>query len=177
MHQSRKSGRGRVFYIFHRFIRELRSEMSESLIPSLLGSIEDLLALEIELPAPDSEDLSSSSAGSSPNPDQDANSILEDAVRTSTLFDSQLWLFETTGTLISALVGANEGQQLSLLQVRPSAPTLRFGILTHKGFTPGCHKPFAEPVVRKPTNSYEGLQRCLASLPSARTNSNHGLCR
>ncbi len=117
MHQTRKNRRGRVFYIFHRFIKELRNDIPQAIIPTLLESIQDLLALDIELPVPDSDNKSNSSAGSSPTPDQDANSILEEAVKTPGLFDNQLYLFETTGTMISLLMGEDDTQQVAVLEV------------------------------------------------------------
>ncbi|KAG8906804.1 pre-tRNA nuclear export protein [Tulasnella sp. 403] len=116
MHQARKNRRGRVFYVFHRFIKEVRNDIPQDLILSLLTSIQDLLELELEPPPADADGNSSSSAGSSPTPDQDASNLLEEAIKAPGLFDSQLYLFETTGTLISSLAEVGEDEQVSLLR-------------------------------------------------------------
>lgn len=115
MHQPTKSRRGRVYYIFYRFIKQVQKELPQDILLSILNSIRDLLELEIELPPPDSD--ADSSAGSSPTPDQDGNAILEEAITASSIFDSQLYLFETTGTLISTMSSLGEDEQLNLLQV------------------------------------------------------------
>lgn len=116
MHQPKKNKRGRIFYIFSRFIKDVRFDLAPELIPPLLQNIQDLLPLEVELPPPatDTETRSASSNGSSPQPDQDANAYLEEAVKTPGLFDSQLYLFESTGMLISLMP---TGQEVALLQV------------------------------------------------------------
>ncbi|KAG8977966.1 pre-tRNA nuclear export protein, partial [Tulasnella sp. 427] len=114
MHQPKKSRRGRVFYIFHRFIKQVQKELPQDILLSILNSIRDLLDLDIELPAPDTDE--NSSAGSSPTPDQDGNAILEEAVTASSAFDSQIYLFETTGTLIWCTSSMGEDEQFNLLQ-------------------------------------------------------------
>ncbi|KIO34261.1 hypothetical protein M407DRAFT_16794 [Tulasnella calospora MUT 4182] len=115
MHQPKKSRRGRVYYIFYRFIKQVQKELPQDILLSILNSIRDLLELEIELPPPDSD--ANSSAGSSPTPDQDGNAILEEAITASSIFDSQLYLFETTGSLISTMSSLGEDEQFNLLQV------------------------------------------------------------
>lgn len=67
---------------------------------SILNGIGDLLILNVEMPDEDS-------------PQED---ILEAAVNTSTLFDSQIYLFETVGNLLSLLNNAPT-EQVALLQV------------------------------------------------------------
>jgi exportin-T len=107
IHNERENLRGRLFYLFYRFIRDIRLEIPIGIVTPILSGIGDLLVLNVELP--DEE---------SPQGD-----ILEVAVNTPTLFDSQIYLFETVGTLLS-LLGNTPDQQLSLLQVP------RFGYMT-----------------------------------------------
>lgn len=75
-------------------------EIPRDIVTAILSGIGDLLILSVELPEEDS-------------PQDD---ILEVAVNTPTLFDSQIYLFETVGTLLS-LLGNTPDQQLTLLQV------------------------------------------------------------
>jgi len=91
--------RGRLFYLFHRFIKDIRSEIPHELVPTILNSIGDLVVLNVELPEPDSPGIDP----------------LENAVNTPSLFDSQLYLFETVGTLLSLLSGV-QVEQAVLLQ-------------------------------------------------------------
>ena len=79
--------RSRVFYLFYRFIKEDRNEIPVDLSGTIIESIRDLLAIRVELPPSDPEDS-----------EQD---ILTEAVNNPGLFDAQLYLFETVGTLIS----------------------------------------------------------------------------
>lgn len=100
IHTSRENMRGRLFYLFHRFIRDIRFEIPQGIVTTILSNIGDLLILSVELPEEDSP----------------VDDILETAVNTPTLFDSQIYLFETVGTLLG-LLGNVPGEQLSLLQV------------------------------------------------------------
>ncbi|KAF8309914.1 ARM repeat-containing protein [Clavulina sp. PMI_390] len=99
IHNEQENLRGRLFYLFHRFIRDIRQEIPQEFITTILSNIGDLLILNVELPEDDS-------------PQDD---ILEAAVNTATLFDSQIYLFETVGTLL-ALMHNSPGEQVSLLQ-------------------------------------------------------------
>ncbi|KAG8924941.1 pre-tRNA nuclear export protein [Tulasnella sp. 418] len=110
MHHPKTNRRGRIFYIFNRFIKEVRYDLPTNLIPSLLESIQDLLELHVELPAPNSDE-GGGSGGSSPT--QSQHDLLDEAVKTPGPFDNQLYLFETIGMLV-ALVP--EEQQVGLLQ-------------------------------------------------------------
>ncbi|KAG9000427.1 pre-tRNA nuclear export protein [Tulasnella sp. JGI-2019a] len=114
MHQSKRNRRGRIFYVFHRFVKDLRSDIPKELVESLLNSIQDLLAIEVSQSDLESDNYSSSSKGSSPTPGQDAGSILEDAVKSAGFFDNQLYLFEAVGTLVSV---RSDPEQQVLLQV------------------------------------------------------------
>ena len=84
---SRDSGvRARVFYLFHRFIKEVRNEISPDLAASLLDNMRDLLPIQVDLPeleSPETQDL------------------LTEAMKNPGIFDSQIYLFETAGILTS----------------------------------------------------------------------------
>ncbi|KAI0342761.1 ARM repeat-containing protein [Trametopsis cervina] len=85
LHNPESNLRSRVFYLFYRFIKEDRNEISTDLAVKLIDSIRDLLVIQAELPEPD-------------GPDQD---LLTEAVKSPSIFDAQLYLFETVGTLVS----------------------------------------------------------------------------
>ncbi|KAH9949908.1 ARM repeat-containing protein [Amylocystis lapponica] len=86
LHNSEASMCSRVFYLYHRFIREDRNEIPADIAVSLLEGMRDLLVVQVELPELE-------------NPDQ--QDLLTEAVANPGIFDSQLYLFETAGTLIS----------------------------------------------------------------------------
>ena len=86
LHNQDSSVRARVFYLFHRFIKEVRNEISVDLAASLLESIRDLLSIQVDLPeleSPETQDL------------------LTEAIKNPGIFDSQIYLFETAGILNS----------------------------------------------------------------------------
>ena len=86
LHNQDSSVRARVFYLFHRFIKEVRNEISTDLAASLLDSIRDLLPIQVDLPELDSPET------------QD---LLTEAIKNPGIFDSQIYLFETAGILNS----------------------------------------------------------------------------
>jgi exportin-T len=86
LHNQDSSVRARVFYLFHRFIKESRNEISPDLAASLLDSMGDLLAIQVDLPELDSPET------------QD---LLTEAINSPGIFDSQIYLFETAGILNS----------------------------------------------------------------------------
>ena len=73
LHSQDSSTRSRVYYLFYRFIREDRNEISPELAVSLLEGIRDLLAIQVELPDP--EDTQTPAAD-----------LLAEAVASSTVF-------------------------------------------------------------------------------------------
>ncbi|GJJ08694.1 hypothetical protein Clacol_002913 [Clathrus columnatus] len=85
IHHPKPSIRARASYLFHKFIKEDRNEVPLEIIVRLLDSIRDALVIQVELPELES-------------PDQD---ILFEAVNEPSVFDSQLYLFEAAGTLVS----------------------------------------------------------------------------
>ena len=100
LHNQDSSVRARVFYLFHRFIKEVRNEISPDLAASLLESIGDLLAIQVELPELDSPET------------QD---LLTEAIGNPGIFDSQIYLFETAG-ILNSLFFKDPTQSESLLK-------------------------------------------------------------
>ncbi|OCH95393.1 ARM repeat-containing protein [Obba rivulosa] len=119
LHNPETSIRSRVFYLFHRFIREDRNEISPDLSLSLLDGMRDLLNVQVELPELE-------------NPEQ--QDLLAEAVANPGIFDSQLYLFETAGTLISLLYKNPEQSGALLLSVmRPLLDELSANLQAVKG--------------------------------------------
>ncbi|GJN94034.1 hypothetical protein Rhopal_007097-T1 [Rhodotorula paludigena] len=91
LHQPEEAVQARVFYLFSRFIYQakaiVQSQVSGDLVRSILTGMQDLLVVNASLP--DSEPPS--------------EAILTKSASTPSVFDSQLYLFETVGTLISIL--------------------------------------------------------------------------
>ncbi|GAA6017846.1 hypothetical protein JCM10207_003473 [Rhodosporidiobolus poonsookiae] len=102
LHQPDQNVQARVFYLFSRFIHQSKSivqaNMTGELVQTILTGMQDLLV--INAPLPDSEP---------PTP-----AILAKAAGTPSYFDSQLYLFETVGTLISILTQIPQQQVLLL---------------------------------------------------------------
>ncbi|KAH9849715.1 ARM repeat-containing protein [Lenzites betulinus] len=119
LHSPESSTRSRVYYLFYRFIREDRNEIAPDVAVQLLNSIRDLLVIEVELPElenPDSQDM------------------LQEAVSAPSIFDSQLYLFEATGTLVSLLYRTpDEAAALLLSVVRPLLDELSMSLQSVKG--------------------------------------------
>jgi exportin-T len=91
--------RSRVFYLLHRFIKECKNEISADLTVTLINGIQDLLTIQVEILELE---------------DTDRLNILTEAVNSPGGFDSQLYLYETVGILLSTLFKFS-GQQKSLL--------------------------------------------------------------
>ncbi|CCM00091.1 uncharacterized protein FIBRA_02118 [Fibroporia radiculosa] len=118
LHNSEIGLRSRVFYLFHRFIKEDRNEISVELALSLLEGMRDLLSIQIVLPELE-------------NPEQD---ILTEAINNPGIFDSQLYLFETAGTLVSLLYKTPEQAAALLLSVvKPLLDDLSINLRAVKG--------------------------------------------
>ena len=94
-----------MFYLFYRFIREDRNEIPPDLAVSLLEGFRDLLAIQVELPELESTE---------------SQDILREAVTAPSIFDSQLYLYEAAGTLISLLHKTpDQAAALLLSVIRP----------------------------------------------------------
>ena len=96
LHNPKSTVRARVFYLFHRFIKDNQREISLELAGTLLEGIRDTLVIRVELPEVD------------PN---EPNDPLTEATATP---DPQLYLFETIGTLVH-LFFKNPEQSAALL--------------------------------------------------------------
>ncbi|EIW83859.1 ARM repeat-containing protein [Coniophora puteana RWD-64-598 SS2] len=116
VHSSDRTVRSRVYYLLHRFIREVRNDISPDVAVNLVDGIRDLLAIEVELPA-----------------DTPEEEMLAEAIKSPGLFDSQLYLFEAVGTLLS-LLGKSPEQQASMLLgiVTPLLETLSVNLQAAK---------------------------------------------
>lgn len=118
LHNPNSSVRARVFYLFHRFIKEARNEISPDLAEGLLETIRDLFPIEVDLPELE-------------NPDQ--QDLLTEALKNPGLFDSQLYLFETAGSLISLSWRDREKTgNLLLSVVKPLMDELSVNLQTSK---------------------------------------------
>lgn len=126
IHSPQLAVQERAFYLFHKFIRDLRGSLDNALVPSILESMsvspssdpdfeslalttllvilafsrQDLLAIKPVIPDRES-------------PEED---LLLKASTMSSPFDSQLYLFETVGILIWSFSDSPD-QQRSLLEV------------------------------------------------------------
>ena len=92
--------RARVFYLFHRFIKDGKNGIPPEIALSLIGGIRDLLTIQVELPELE---------------DPDQQDLLTEAIKNPGIFESQLYMFEAVGTLVNILY-RNPEDQVSLLQ-------------------------------------------------------------
>ncbi|KAG5644385.1 hypothetical protein DXG03_008613 [Asterophora parasitica] len=97
LHNENSAFRLRLYYLFHRFIKETRSDIPADISAGIIQSMQDLLPIQVELPELDEAEAD----------------LLTEAVKSSN-FDSQLYLYETAGILTSLLFRSPE-QQASLL--------------------------------------------------------------
>ncbi|KAI9323871.1 armadillo-type protein [Dichotomocladium elegans] len=96
LHHPSKPIRTRCWYLFHRFVKNLKSKMGEY-VDTILNSMGDLLMIQAEPP------VQISTADGLPIP-------------AASTFDTQLYLFETVGMLIS-LEGMDEMKQTEYLKI------------------------------------------------------------
>lgn len=103
MHQENQAIRCRCFYLFNRFVFTSRMQLQQHLSPgnvaSICSSVQDLLTIEASVPEPESP----------------GDDVLTKAARKGSFFDSQLYLFEALGTLMSTL-GNHQAEQVGLLR-------------------------------------------------------------
>lgn len=97
LHNDNSQYRSRMFYLFHRFIKDLRNEIPVEICTTIIDRIRDLLAITAEIPEQEEPEVD----------------LLTEAITNST-FDSQLYLFETVGILCS-LIYKTPAQQSSVL--------------------------------------------------------------
>ncbi|KII89963.1 hypothetical protein PLICRDRAFT_40145 [Plicaturopsis crispa FD-325 SS-3] len=119
LHNASSAVRSRVFYLFHRFVKDCRNEMSVDLAVNLVDGIRDLLVIEVELPELD-------------NPEQ--QDMITEAVANPGIFDAQLYLFETAGILTSLLYKTpTEMATLLLSTIKPLMDGLEENLQAAKG--------------------------------------------
>lgn len=104
IHNADSGVRSRIFYLLFKFLKDDRNEISPQLAETLLNGIRDVLPVHVELPEVE-------------NPDASAADILAEAVSTSTIFDHQLYLFESVGILVSLTFKTPERSEELLLSV------------------------------------------------------------
>ncbi|KAJ7756382.1 armadillo-type protein [Mycena maculata] len=130
LHNSDASHRSRVNYLFYRFIKEVRNDIPADVAVNIASSIRDLLPIEVQLPDADDSDSSSD--------------VLSELVKSST-FDSQLYLYETVGTLCSLLSKTPEQLASLLLSfVKPLMSELSDNLQAYR--TNGSQDPI--PIVK-----------------------------
>lgn len=117
LHNETPTYRLRLFYLFHRFVKEARNDLSPDICVNIIESIRDVLTIEVQIPEPDEVEIDP----------------LTDAVKSST-FDSQLYLYETTGTLCTCLPKESDQQGTLLLScVKPLMANLSDCLQVVKG--------------------------------------------
>ncbi|KAG8733054.1 pre-tRNA nuclear export protein [Ceratobasidium sp. 423] len=115
IHHPKESVRRRVFYIFYKFIKDCKLEIPVEHVTTIIDSMRDVLVVRAELPEPESSE-------------QD---LLNEALSSAGFFDSQLYLFESVGTLVSLLVKEPERQAAVLESVmNPLLASLQQSIQT-----------------------------------------------
>lgn len=103
LHNENSTFRLRLYYLFHRFIKEAKNDIPPDISASIAQNIIDLLPIQVEIQ----------------ESDESEGDPIADAVKSST-FDSQLYLYETAGILCSLLFRSPEQQTaLFLSLVRP----------------------------------------------------------
>lgn len=100
LHNESSSFRLRLYYLFHRFIKEARNDIPADICANIVASMQDLLPIVVEVPELEDSD----------------EDLLTEAVK-SPLFDSQLYLYETAGVLCSLLYKSPEQQSALLLSL------------------------------------------------------------
>ncbi|KAL6302369.1 ARM repeat-containing protein [Sparassis latifolia] len=119
LHNSETGLRSRVFYLFYRFIKDDRNDISPELALSLLEGMRDLLVIIVELPELE---------------DPQQQDLLTEAVKNPGIFDAQLYLFETAGTLVSLLYKTpDQATALLLTIVKPLLEDLSTNLQAIKG--------------------------------------------
>jgi hypothetical protein len=132
IHHPKESVRRRVFYIFYKFIKDCKLEIPAEYVTTIVDSMRDVLVVRAELPEPESSE-------------QD---LLSEALGSAGLFDSQLYLFESVGTLVSLLSKEPE-KQATVLQV-----IFRLFIRRHHANKHCPDLVYYQPALDKPTTEH-----------------------
>src|SRR4051794_5030188 len=102
IHNQNPSIRSRVFYLFHRFVKECRNDIPIEIVVDIVESIRDLLQVHMELP--EVEGLTQ-------------QEFLDEAMANPGIFDAQLYLYETVGILVSLLFKTPDQLTATLLSI------------------------------------------------------------
>ncbi|KAF9444820.1 ARM repeat-containing protein [Macrolepiota fuliginosa MF-IS2] len=100
LHSDDQCFRSRLYYLFYKFIKEDRQEIPPDLSAHIIDSMRDLLPITVEIP----------------ELEEGETDILGEIIRSAN-FDSQLYLFETTGILTSLTFKTPERQASLLLSL------------------------------------------------------------
>ncbi|KAJ3049926.1 pre-tRNA nuclear export protein, partial [Rhizophlyctis rosea] len=117
LHHPKRAVRSRVYYHFLRFVEKAKGKLVP-FVESILSQIQDILLVSppdpSTLPTIDSQTSSGSASGSQLNliPSGAIGSMEGQTLRMASPFDSQLYLFESVGVLISCL---DEGKGVGIL--------------------------------------------------------------
>jgi exportin-T len=95
--------RKRVFYLFYRFVQALRIDIKVEHVPAILQAIQDLMTFDVEIP----EDFEPPAGTTEEN-------FLTEVLKEPSMFDTQLYMFEAAGALVSALWQQPENQAAAL---------------------------------------------------------------
>ncbi|KAF5342683.1 hypothetical protein D9611_001870 [Ephemerocybe angulata] len=128
LHNDNATYRSRMFYLFYRFIKETRNELQPDISVTIINNMRDLLPIQVEIPT---------------EPEEPEGDLLTDALKNS-MFDSQLYLYETVGILTSVLSRDPDQQGALLLSlVKPLMEELSANL---QSFTAGTQD--LTPVVK-----------------------------
>ncbi|KAH8118024.1 ARM repeat-containing protein [Phellopilus nigrolimitatus] len=118
VHHPNQIVRSRVFYLFYKFIKDDRSDIPVELVVTLLNGIRDVLVIEVAIPELE-------------NPTE--QDLLTEAIGNPGIFDSQLYLFEVVGLLVSLIFKSpDEIAALLLSFVQPLLDELETNLQTVK---------------------------------------------
>lgn len=113
----------RAFYLFHRFIKDQQLSIAPQLATTLLERISDTLLTDAELPGEESELTA----------EANLNEILSEIIGHASRFDSQVCMFEATGTLLSLLFRDPESQRAIFRNlVQPILAQMEAGIQLYR---------------------------------------------
>ncbi|KAL7425109.1 pre-tRNA nuclear export protein [Cryptotrichosporon argae] len=120
LHHPDEYVRRRCFYLFAKLIKECKAELDTSLVPAILESLQDVLAIRTVLPPREPPELS------------DADYLIK-ATTGKSYFQDQMHLLEASGMLVH-LTKADAARQLSLLSAiaGPLMAVLGAGVDTYR---------------------------------------------
>jgi exportin-T len=116
LHNPSSSVQSRVFYLFSRFIKEVRYDIGPDLALTILEGIRDLLVPKVEIPELE---------------DPEEKDLLTEAVEQQGGYQAQLYLLETAGVLVSMFFkDPDQSARLLLSVVKPLLDQLEAALQT-----------------------------------------------